>query len=108
MEDIAASRAEAVAKTLKEPGIKRIFGLPGGEIPDLTEACRRMRNFIWARHESIAALIIDVTGQMTRTAGGCLSTVGPGPTNLVRVGAFQEAMNAQGPTVIDVPIDPDE
>lgn len=79
-----ASCAETIAKTLRESGVERIFGLPGGEVLDLIEACRQIGiDFILTRHESTAAFMADVTGQITRKPGICLSTVGPGATNLV-------------------------
>jgi len=79
-----ASCAEAIATTLRESGVERIFGLPGGEILDLIEACRQVGiDFILTRHESTAGFMADVTGQITRRPGLCVSTVGPGATNLV-------------------------
>lgn len=79
-----ASCAETIATTLKESGVQRIFGLPGGEILDLIEACRQVGiDFILTRHESTAGFMADVTGQITRRPGVCASTVGPGATNLV-------------------------
>jgi acetolactate synthase-1/2/3 large subunit len=79
-----ASCVETIAATLKGSGVKRIFGLPGGEILDLIEACRQVGiDFILTRHESTAAFVADVTGQITKRPGVCISTVGPGATNLV-------------------------
>ena len=79
-----ATCSQTIAKTLKELGIRRIFGLPGGEILDLIENCRKVGiEFILTRHESVAAFMADVTGQITGIPGVCLSTVGPGATNLV-------------------------
>ncbi len=76
--------AQIIAKTLKEIGVKRIFGLPGGEILELIEASRKIGiEFVLARHESAAAFMADVTGQITGTPGVCLSTLGPGATNLI-------------------------
>jgi acetolactate synthase-1/2/3 large subunit len=61
-----------------------MFGLPGGEILDLIEACRKVGiEFVLTRHESAAAFMADVTGQITGVPGVCLSTVGPGATNLI-------------------------
>ncbi|MDP3880092.1 MAG: thiamine pyrophosphate-binding protein [Dehalococcoidales bacterium] len=79
-----ATCAEVVARTLKENGISTIFGLPGGEVLDFLEACRREGlSFVLTRHEAAAAFMADVTGQITRRPGVCLSTLGPGATNLV-------------------------
>ena len=79
-----ATWSQIIADNLKELGVQRIFGLPGGEILDLIEACRKVGiDFILTRHESAAAFMADVTGQITGIPGVCLSTVGPGATNLI-------------------------
>ena len=39
--------------------------------------------FITTRHEQGAAFMADVYGRLTRRAGVCLATLGPGATNLV-------------------------
>ena len=79
-----ATCSQIIADNLKELGVQRIFGLPGGEILELIEACRKVGiEFILTRHESAAAFMADVTGQITGIPGVCLSTVGPGATNLI-------------------------
>ena len=79
-----ATCAQIIADTFKALGTQRIFGLPGGEILDVIEACRKAGiQFILTRHEAAAAYMADVTGQITGTPGVCLATVGPGATNLV-------------------------
>lgn len=60
-----------------------MFGLPGGEILDFIEAARRVGiEFLLTRHEAAAAFMADVTGQITRRPGVCVSTLGPGAMNL--------------------------
>ncbi|MBI3075527.1 MAG: thiamine pyrophosphate-binding protein [Deltaproteobacteria bacterium] len=79
-----ATTAEVFARSLREAGVRRIFGLPGGEVVNLIEACRREGvEFVLTRHEATAAFMADVTGQISRRPGVCLSTLGPGATNLV-------------------------
>jgi acetolactate synthase-1/2/3 large subunit len=79
-----ATCSEIIADTLKERGVGRIFGIPGGEILELIEACRKVGiEFVLTRHESVAAFMADVSGQITGIPGVCLSTVGPGATNLI-------------------------
>ena len=79
-----ATCSQIIADHLKEIGIQRIFGLPGGEILEMIEACRKKGiEFILTRHEAAAAFMADVTGQITGIPGVCLSTVGPGATNLI-------------------------
>jgi len=75
---------QIIAQTLKDLGVRRMFGLPGGEILDFIEAGRRTGlEFVATRHEAVAAFMADVTGQITGTPGVCLSTLGPGATNLI-------------------------
>jgi acetolactate synthase I/II/III large subunit len=75
--------AEVLAGTLRDAGVTRMFGLPGGEMLDFLEAARKIGiEFILTRHEAVAALMADATGQLTRQPGVCVSTLGPGAVNL--------------------------
>ena len=79
-----ASHAEAIAGTLAECGVEHVFGLPGGEVLALIDACRRRDlRFVLAGHESSAAVMAQVMGQIKGVPGVCVSTLGPGATNLV-------------------------
>ena len=60
-----------------------MFGLPGGEILDFLEAARQVGiRFVLTRHEATAAFMADVTGQILRRPGVCVSTLGPGAVNM--------------------------
>ncbi|MGH9348189.1 MAG: thiamine pyrophosphate-binding protein [Vicinamibacterales bacterium] len=75
--------AEVFARTLREAGITRMFGLPGGEILDFIDAARREGiEFVLTRDESTASFMADVTGQIQRRPGVCVSTLGPGAINM--------------------------
>jgi len=75
--------AEVLARTLRRAGIDVMFGLPGGEILDFIEAARREGiRFVLTRHEATAAFMADVTGQIRRRPGVCVSTLGPGAVNM--------------------------
>ena len=77
------SCAEVLARALREAGITRMFGLPGGEILDFMEAARRDGiDFLLTRHEATASFMADVTGQIQRRPGVCVSTLGPGAVNM--------------------------
>jgi len=77
------SCAETLARALRDAGVTRMFGLPGGEILDLLEAARRAGiRFLLTRHEATAAFMADVTGQIQRRPGVCVSTLGPGALNM--------------------------
>src|SRR5271169_4891780 len=73
-----------MALTLAECGVKYAFGLPGGEIAAFIDSCRRADiRVLLTGHESSAAWIAQVMGQITGIPGVCFSTLGPGATNLV-------------------------
>src|SRR5438132_887961 len=75
--------AEVLAATLRDAGVERMFGLPGGEILHFIEAARKVGiAFVLTRHEAVAALMADVTGQLSGQPGICVSTLGPGAMNL--------------------------
>jgi acetolactate synthase I/II/III large subunit len=75
--------AEALARTLRDAGVTRMFGLPGGEMLDFLDASRRAGiRFILTRHEATAAFMADVTGQIQRRPGVCVATLGPGAVNM--------------------------
>jgi acetolactate synthase-1/2/3 large subunit len=79
----APTCAEVLARTLREAGITRMFGLPGGEVLDLIEAGRREGiEFLLTRHEAAASFMADVTGQIQRRPGVCVATLGPGAVNM--------------------------
>jgi acetolactate synthase I/II/III large subunit len=77
------SCAEVLATTLRDAGVERMFGLPGGEILDFIEAARKVGiEFILVRHEAVAAFMADAAGQIARKPAVCVSTLGPGAMNL--------------------------
>ena len=63
---------------------KVIFGIPGEENLAIMDALLDSPiRFVTTRHEQGAAFMADVYGRLTGKAGVCLSTLGPGATNLV-------------------------
>ncbi len=76
--------AELLIKCLENEGVEYIFGLPGEENMEILEALKHSSiQFITTRHEQGAAFMADVYGRLTGKAGVCLSTLGPGATNLM-------------------------
>ncbi len=76
--------SQLMVQCLENEGVKLIFGLPGEEILDLMDSLADSPiRFIGTRHEQGAAFMADVHGRLTGKAGVCLSTLGPGATNLV-------------------------
>ena len=76
--------AELLVQCLENEGVQFIFGLPGEENLHVLEALKNSSiQFITTRHEQGAAFMADVYGRLTGKAGVCLSTLGPGATNLM-------------------------
>ena len=78
------STAELLVQCLENEGVSYIFGLPGEENLEVLQALKKSSiKFITTRHEQGAAFMADVYGRLTGKAGVCLSTLGPGATNLM-------------------------
>lgn len=76
--------AELLIQCLENEGVEYIFGLPGEENLAILAALKKSSiQFITTRHEQGAAFMADVYGRLTGKAGVCLSTLGPGATNLM-------------------------
>src|SRR5512134_3534387 len=76
--------AAAVAQGLAEAGIRKVFGLPGGEVLVLIDELRKVGvDFVLMRHEANAGLAAAVYGKLRGQAGGTLATLGPGAANLL-------------------------
>lgn len=73
-----------MARYFAAAGVTHIFGYPGDPNIELMEHCRREGlEFVLTRREGTAAFMADAAGQLTGRPGVCLSTLGPGSTNLV-------------------------
>ncbi len=76
--------AELLVRCLENEGVEYVFGLPGEENLHVLQALKDSSiRFITTRHEQGAAFMADVYGRLTGKAGVCLSTLGPGATNLM-------------------------
>ncbi|MDJ1432565.1 acetolactate synthase large subunit [Halostagnicola sp. A-GB9-2] len=76
--------SDLLVDCLEAEEVDRVFGVPGEEIEDLLFSLRDSEiTFVPTRHEQGAAFMADVFGRLTGEAGVCLSTLGPGATNLV-------------------------
>ncbi|MFQ5678356.1 MAG: acetolactate synthase large subunit [Gemmatimonadota bacterium] len=76
--------SDLFVRCLENEEVRTVFGLPGEENLDVMDALLDARiRFVTTRHEQGAAFMADVYGRLTGKAGVCLSTLGPGATNLV-------------------------
>lgn len=80
--------SDLFVKALEAEKVKYIFGVPGEENLDLLESLRESSiQLIVTRHEQAAGFMAATYGRLTGRAGVCLSTLGPGATNLVTAAA---------------------
>jgi acetolactate synthase-1/2/3 large subunit len=76
--------ARAIIKCLELEGVDTIFGYPGGQVIPFYDALydSDLRHIL-VRHEQAAAHAADGYARATGKTGVCVSTSGPGATNLV-------------------------
>src|SRR5687768_10242605 len=83
--------SDLFVRCLENEGVRCVFGLPGEENEDLLFSLEKSKiRFIPTRHEQGAAFMADMWGRLTGQAGVCLSTLGPGATNLVTAAAYAQ------------------
>lgn len=76
--------ADLFVRCLENEDVEYVFGIPGEETLQLVDSLSTSKvEFVTVRHEQGAAFMADVYGRLTGRAGVCLSTLGPGATNLV-------------------------
>ncbi|WP_176220884.1 thiamine pyrophosphate-binding protein [Cohnella massiliensis] len=93
---VRTTNSDIMAKTLEELGIGTIFGVSGGRILPLFQAINRRNGLrlIAARNEQGAAYMADGYARITRNCGCCISTSGPGASNLLTgiAGAYYDSI----------------
>ena len=76
--------SEVIVGYLKAAGIGHVFGYPGDPNIEFMEAARRAgMQFVLGRREGTAGLMAEAYGFLTGRPGVCMSTLGPGSSNLV-------------------------
>ena len=87
----ALTGAQLFVRALENEGVRYIFAVPGEENLDLLEALRESSiQLILNRHEQAAGFMAATYGRLTGRVGVCLSTLGPGATNLVTAAAYAQ------------------
>jgi acetolactate synthase-1/2/3 large subunit len=90
--------AELLVRCLENEGVEYIYGIPGEENIDVMDALLSSSiKFVTCHHEQGAAFMADVYGRLTGKAGVCMSTLGPGATNLIT--GFADANMDRAPIV---------
>ncbi|HOK28497.1 MAG TPA: thiamine pyrophosphate-binding protein, partial [Methanomassiliicoccaceae archaeon] len=76
--------SDALVKCLENERVRHVFGIPGEENLDLMDSLIDSdMEFVLTRHESSAAFMAGMIGRLTRRPGACLTTLGPGASNMV-------------------------
>ncbi|MEN5116862.1 acetolactate synthase large subunit [Luteimonas sp. TWI662] len=83
--------SDLFVSALEAEGVTHVFGIPGEENLDLLESLRASTiELVLTRHEQAAGFMAATWGRLTGQAGVCLSTLGPGATNLVTPAAYAQ------------------
>lgn len=77
------NNGDLIARAFEEIGVRWVFGVPSGPVLPLIEALRRSSvEFVLTASETSAGFMASAVGYLTGVPGVCVSTVGPGATNL--------------------------
>ena len=83
--------SDLLVKALENEGVEYIFGIPGEENLDFLDSLQHSSiKLIVTRHEQGAGFMAANYGRLTGKPGVCLSTLGPGATNLVTPAAYAQ------------------
>jgi acetolactate synthase-1/2/3 large subunit len=83
--------SDLFVKCLEAEEVEYIFGIPGEENLDLLNSLKNSDiKLIVTRHEQAAGFMAATYGRLTGKPGVCLSTLGPGATNLVTAAAYSQ------------------
>jgi len=77
--------SDYIAKYLAESGVKYVFGITGAHIVHLFDSMGKRKDidYVCTNHEQAASLAAEGYARATKTIGVCMSTSGPGVTNLL-------------------------
>lgn len=84
--------SDLFVRALEAEGVEHVFAIPGEENLDLLESLRGSKKIqlVVTRHEQAAGFMAATYGRLTGNSGVCLSTLGPGATNLVTAAAYAQ------------------
>src|ERR1700722_12183048 len=77
--------AELMIESLKNAGVKRVYGLPGDSLNGFTDALRRDGTIEWVhvRNEEVAAFAAGADAHLTGSLAVCAASCGPGNLHLI-------------------------
>ncbi|MSQ23138.1 MAG: thiamine pyrophosphate-binding protein [Chloroflexi bacterium] len=74
---------ELIVQMLEQAGVKWAFGIPSGPVLPLIEAMRESGiEYVLTANETSAGFMAQAVGALTGIPGVCVSTLGPGATNM--------------------------
>lgn len=77
------NNSELIVRMLEQAGVRWVFGVPSGPVLPLIEALSKSDlDFVLTANETSAGFMASAVGYLTGIPGVCVSTVGPGATNL--------------------------
>lgn len=97
---MATTVADNMVRTLKQAGVRRVYGLPGDSLNGFTDAMRRDGSFNWVhvRHEEAAAFAAAADAGLTGELAVCVGSCGPGNTHLVN--GLYDAQRSRVPVLV--------
>jgi pyruvate dehydrogenase (quinone) len=82
---MARTVADLMAETLKQAGVKRVYGVVGDSLNGFTDALRRLGGIDWMhmRNEEAGAFAAGAEAQVTGELAVCAGSCGPGNLHLI-------------------------
>src|SRR5580698_342825 len=77
--------ADFIASTLRQAGVRRIYGVVGDSLNGFTDSLRRLGEIDWIhmRHEEAAAFAAGAEAHLTGQLAVCAGSCGPGNLHLI-------------------------
>jgi pyruvate dehydrogenase (quinone) len=82
---MAKTIADLIVESLKNAGVKRVYGLPGDSLNGFTDSLRRDGTIEWVhvRNEEVAAFAAGADAHLTCSLAVCAASCGPGNLHLI-------------------------
>jgi pyruvate dehydrogenase (quinone) len=82
---MARTVADFMAETLKQAGVRRVYGVVGDSLNGFTDSLRRLGGIDWMhmRHEEAAAFAAGAEAHLTGELAVCVGSCGPGNLHLI-------------------------
>ena len=80
---LGMKNVDLIAQTLEKAGVKWVFGVPSGPVLPIINALEKTSiSYVLTANETSAGFMATTVGSLTGVPGVCLSTLGPGATNM--------------------------